>query len=324
MKTKVLFLTAVSSCLVISCNRPSPPSAKNNPALAPNVVARVEGQHIRLVDFEAELERRAPGRRGSFARTDEREALLQDMVNFESVYLRAKEAGFDQKPEIARQIKTFIVDRFIEEQLKGKPESPAVSDAEIAEYYRSHASRFSLPEKVRFGVIQIGSSSKATKAKKAEAIRKAESVLAEARALGDLERGFGQLAQRYSEDQATRYLGGDAGWLARGEPGRWDAAVVDAAFALETAGDLSPVIAAANGFYLVKLIEKQSAGHRPLAEVAAAIRYQLALEKRHRTQQEFQEAMTAGLKIEINRALLETISMPASTSPAAPPPLPGS
>lgn len=284
----------------------------------------VEGHPIRLADFQAELERRARGRDGSFARTDEREALLREMVDFESIYLRAKEAGFDQKPEIARQLKAFIVDRFREQQMKDQPESRAISDAEIAEYYRSQISRFALPEKVRFAVIQIGFSPKSTAEKKEEVLRRAGSVLAEARALNASEHAFGALAQRFSEDQATRYSGGDAGWLTRGEQGRWDTAVVDSAFALTTAGDLSPVIQTSNGCYLVKLIEKISAGHRPLKEVTEAIRYQLAVEKRHRTQQEFQEAMTAGLKIEINRPLLEAISVPASQPRATPPTLPGS
>jgi parvulin-like peptidyl-prolyl isomerase len=324
MKTKFLSLVAVAGCLAASCNRTPSPAPQSTAPLARDVLARVEEQNIRLADYEAELARRARGRSGSFARADEREALLQQMVNFESVYQRAKEAGFDQKPEIARQIKTFIVDRFIEEQLEGKPESPAVSDAEIADYYRAHASRFALPEKVRFAVIQMGFPSKATEEKKAEALRNAESVLAEARALSGSNGGFGTLAQRYSEDQATRYLGGDAGWLARGEKGRWDDAVVDAAFALKSAGEISPVIQTSTGLYLVKLIEKKSAGYRPPEEVAEAIRYQLALEKRHRQQEEFHEAMTAGLKIEINRALLETISVPPSPPHTAPPALPGS
>jgi parvulin-like peptidyl-prolyl isomerase len=323
MKTKSLFFAAVSSFLVVSCGRsPSPP--QTGAPLPKDVLARVEEQNIRLADYEAELERRARGRSGSFVRTDEREALLQEMVNFESAFLRAKEAGFDERPEIARQIKAFIVDRFIEEQMEGQPEAPAVSDAEVADYYRAHASRFALPEKIRFAFIQMGFSSKATEERKAEALRKAESVLAEARALGGSSGGFGALAQRYSEDQATRYLGGDAGWLARDEKGRWDTAVIEAAFALKTAGEISPVIQTANGLCLVKLIEKKVAGCRPLEEVTEAIRYKLALEKHHRLQEEFHEAMTAGLKIEINRALLETISAPSSPPHAAPPALPGS
>jgi len=314
----------MAACLMTSCNRSPSPGRQGGTPFTQDVLARVEGQTIRLADFQAELERRARGRSGSFERADEREALLQEMVNFESVYLRAKEAGFDQKPEIERQIKAFIVDRFMEEKFKNRPETPAVSDTEVERYYREQAARFGIPEKVRFAIILIGFSPKATDEKKAEALRKAESVLAEAGTLGDSERTFGVLAQRHSEDQATRYLGGDAGWLARGEPSRWDNAVVDAAFALSSAGDLGPVVKTASGCYLVKLIENRTAGYRPLKEVAEAIRYQLAVGKRDRQQQEFQEAMTAGLKIEINRPLLETMPLPSSPRQATPPALPGS
>lgn len=324
MKTKLLFFAAVAGCLAVSCNRSPSPSPQASVPLAQDVLAAVEDQTIRLADYEAELERRARGRSGSFARTDEREALLQEMVNFESAYLRAKEVGFDQKPEIARQIKAFIVERFMEEQFKDQPESPAISDVEIETYYRNHASHFATPEKVRFAVIQLGFSPKAAPEKKLDVLRKAESVLAEARTLNVSERAFGALAHRYSEDQATRYLGGDTGWVSREVPSRWDNAVVAAAFALAQSGNLSPVVKTSTGCYLVKLIERQSAGHRPLEEVSDAIRYQLAVEKRHRTQQEIHEAMAAGLKIEINRPLLEAMPTTASSQPETPPALPGS
>jgi len=322
MNAKPLYYVAISSCLAISCNRSPTPSRQSATAFSADVLARVEQQNIRLADFEAELKRRSRGRTGKFAGLSDREALLQEMLNLESTYVRAMECGFDQRPDIARQIKAFIVDRFIAEQMKGKPETPAVSDTEIADYYRTHASRFALPEKIRFAIIQIGLSPKATEEKKAAAFRKAESVLAEARTLTDPEKGFGALAQRLSEDLATRYLGGDAGWLVSGEQGRWDAAVVDAAFALNNPGELSPVIDTSNGLFLVRLMEKQNASRRPLEEVAEAIRYQLGLEKRHHQLEEFCETMTAGLKIEINRALLETLSVRSPSN--VPPPLPGS
>src|SRR5688572_19602966 len=147
MKPMLSILLVAGGCFLVACNRtPSPPPVTGT-AHDPDVLANVEGHAIRVAELMAELELRARGRSGAFARPEEREALLQEMVNFESIYIRAKEAGFDQKPEITRQIKAFIVDRFKEEQLKNTPESPAVSEAEIAAYYRDHASRFALREK---------------------------------------------------------------------------------------------------------------------------------------------------------------------------------
>jgi parvulin-like peptidyl-prolyl isomerase len=100
--------------------------------------------------------------------------------------------------------------------------------------------------------------------------------------------------------------------------------VKSAAFALQKAGDLSPVITTANGFYVLKLIERREAGRRPLAEVKEAIAYQLSVAKREHTQQMFYETMKAGLKIEINRPLLDSIATPAIQTETRPPSMPAS
>src|SRR6185436_656563 len=221
--TLPILLTA--SCFLVACNRTTSPPSVAGTALDRDALATVEGHPIRLVDFQAELERRARGSADTFARPQAREALLEELVTSESIYLRAKDSGFDQRPEIARQIKRFIVERFTEEQLSDKSDPPPVSDTEIAAHYDQNASRYATPEQVRFAAIQFGFSPKATDEKKAEVLRKVEFVLAEARTLPTSERGFGALAQRYSEDQATRYGGGDAGWLSPGDEGRWDPAV---------------------------------------------------------------------------------------------------
>jgi parvulin-like peptidyl-prolyl isomerase len=283
------------------------------------VIATVGGQPITLTDYQAELERR--GHRSSRAGVG-KEELLEELVKSEAVYLRAKQAGFEQRPDIARKIKQFIVHRFIEEQ--NKPEALPPSDREIADYYRAHPARFATPATVRFAVIEFACSPKATEAKKVEVRQRAAAVLAEAHSSGASEPAFGALAQRHSEDQATRYSGGDAGWVSRNESSRWPFAVIEAAFALEKPGELAPVITTANGCYLVKLIDRQKAGSRRLAEVAEAIRYELAIKARHRAQDEFYNAAKADLPIEINHALLNSLPAPSSRPTSTPPALPGS
>ena len=282
------------------------------------MLATVGGQPILLADYQAEVERRAH----RFSRAGAKEELLEELVKSEAVYLRAKQAGFEQRPDIARQIKQFIVHRFIEEQKKS--EALPASDSEIADYYRAHATRFTTPARVRFAVIELRHSPRATEAKKAEVQQRAAAVLAEAYSSGASESAFSALAQRHSEDQATRYGGGDAGWVSRNESSRWPSAVIEAAFALERHGELAPVITTANGCYLVKLLERKEAGHKPLAEVAEAIRYELAIKARHRAQDEFYNAAKADLAIEINHALLNSLPAPSSPPNSTPPALPGS
>src|SRR6185295_11956920 len=111
MKTALSLLLVVVSCLAISCNRSASPTPKSSALPARDVLASVEGHSIRLADFEAELASRTRGGTDTFARPEAREALLEELVKSESIYLRAKELGFDQKPEIARQIRRFIVER---------------------------------------------------------------------------------------------------------------------------------------------------------------------------------------------------------------------
>jgi hypothetical protein len=53
---------------------------------------------------------------------------------------------------------------------------------------------------------------------------------------------FAELAAQYSDDEATRSQGGDAGWLNEGEESaRWDQAVLRAVFDIDEAGRVSPV-----------------------------------------------------------------------------------
>ncbi len=61
---------------------------------------------------------------------------------------------------------------------------------------------------------------------------------------------FAKLAQQYSEDPGTKDKGGDLGWFGHGV---MDPAFDQAAFALQKAGDISPIVRSSFGFHLIKL-----------------------------------------------------------------------
>jgi peptidyl-prolyl cis-trans isomerase D len=171
---------------------------------------------------------------------------------------------------------------------------------------------------VRGAVLFLKSSSKATPEKRAELADWAAQLLAQSREAN--EAGFVQLIQQYSEDQATRYAGGDTGWLRRAPADTgWDPAVCEALFALGQAGQFSPVITTAQGFYLVRLTEKKPAQTKPLAEVKEEIRHRLAREREQQRQHDFAQAMRRGLQITINQPLLESLPAPAAGSQTKPP-----
>jgi parvulin-like peptidyl-prolyl isomerase len=318
MKTMLSFSVLVLSCLVASCSR-SPSRAFAEKNLGGDVLAVVAGHGISLSEFKTELEHRSRGGSSHYPLPEQREALLNEMIDSEAVFVRAKAERFDQRPEVARQIKRLIVSQFVEARLTAEKQTPAVTDAELQDYYNAQGEKFATPEQVHFAVIAFRVSAKATEEKKTEANTKAEQVLAEARSLPDSERAFGLLAQKYSEDQATRYSGGDAGWVSRNGGSRWAPEVIQAAFALKKRGELAPLVSSANGCYLIKLMDKKEAGHRPLPEVKDAVRYDLAQQKRARSQREFFDSMKSDLSIEINRPLLQSITPPTMQAEAKPP-----
>ena len=309
MRSMVALILAGLSGMSISCHRA--PTSTSDRSLLDGAVASVAGSRIERGEFEAELARRA--RVSS-------ESLLEEMIESEAVYVRAKEAGFDQKPEIARQIKRLIVSQFIEAQLNVS-KGADVSELEAKKYYDEQGAKYATPEQARFAVIFLGFSVKATAEAKQAVKAKANEALKEARELPASERAFGSLAQRYSEDQATRYARGDAGWVSRNVSGRWGGEVMDAVFSLTKPGELAPLIENLNGYYLVKLIGRKEAGRRSFEEVKAAISYQLAQQKRQQAQDEFYESMKAGLPIQINHPLLESI-VPPTVSQSKPPGVP--
>ncbi len=139
-----------------------------------------------------------------------------------------------------------------------------------------------------------------------------------------MEVAFGELARLHSEDQPTRYRGGDCGWVSRDRPiFRWPPKVLDAMFALQTPGELSPVIEAEDGCYLIKLIDAKPAQITALGEVREAIEKRLTQQAVEQRQADFNREALAGLRVELHPDLLEKITrrrpLPATVPSPRPP-----
>ena len=160
----------------------------------------------------------------------------------------------------------------------------SVSDAEISGYYERNKASFDVPE-TRYHLAQIevtpGSSNsvhnlKNDDAKTAEmAQRKIQALYAQLRAGQD----FATVAENYSEDPKTALNGGDMGYVQE--------SALAANPALEKVikslkpGQISGIIAARDGYHIVKLLGIEKAGQEPLSdpEVQSRIRETLLNEK---------------------------------------------
>jgi parvulin-like peptidyl-prolyl isomerase len=125
---------------------------------------------------------------------------------------------------------------------------------------------------------------------------------------------------RHSEDQASRYRGGDIGWLNSETPGV-DPRLVATLAGVEKPGDLAPLISTPRGLVIARLLEKKEAGFKALAEARETIRYQLSRLKTQQAEAGLQASIKAGLDIQVNPALLESISLPVEK--IEPPKMPG-
>jgi peptidyl-prolyl cis-trans isomerase D len=242
-------------------------------------------------------------------------------VDREAILLRARAEGFDREAQVQAQMDRFLASLWEQERLAENMEGQfAVTDAEIRAYYEAHAAEFLKPAAVRAGVIKFGVGDNTT-VEQRQAVHARANAVRELAARAD-ERGFRQLVQQHSEDQSTRYIGGDTGWIEDGQrTWRWDEAVVEVSRELNQPGEVSELVETGSAVYVVRLLDRRAATLVSLADVSESIRYQVAREHEARRQEAFRNSVREGLAIEVNEPLLESI--PVLTNKPHPPAMPG-
>jgi hypothetical protein len=169
-----------------------------------------------------------------------------------------------------------------------------VSDADIEQYYRSNQSQF---EQVRARHILIraeadqedsagAEAEKKRAAKREEARKKAESLLARIRAGED----FAKLASEFSEDPGSKSKGGDLDYFSRGQMvPEFEAA----AFALKP-GEVSQLVETQFGFHIIKVEDRR------IAPLDQSTRQQIVAALKQKKFQEQLDQIVARAKVEID------------------------
>lgn len=186
-----------------------------------------------------------------------------------------------------------------------------VTDQDIAGYYNAHKSEFNLIEP-QYHLAQIFVSTtpnpqvhnlKNDKAQnETEAKKKVEAIMNRL----DSGEDFGTLAMNFSEDPETSGNGGDLGFTPESSLHNTDPATRDSVAKLKP-GQYSPVILVINpvtkqmvGFRIVKLVAKEPAGQRELADprVQQAIRTQLRDRREQLLKSAYYEVLRDQAKVE--------------------------
>jgi len=217
--------------------------------------------------------------------------LDNDQVNLQFARVKASDFEGQVQPTDA-DLKTYydahkedfrIPERVRIEYLKYQPSAfeaqIQVTDAEVQDYYDIHREQYNKAEEVHARHILFHLDENASEQEKAAARKKAEDVLAKAKAGED----FAELAKQYSEDEGTKDKGGDLGFFKRGQ---MVAPFEQAAFGLEP-GAISDIVESPFGLHIIKVEEKHPAQTQTVdqvrPEIVAAIKkergHDLALER---------------------------------------------
>ena len=168
-----------------------------------------------------------------------------------------KQAGLAWDDYIGQVKDQIIQTKYIQQEKKEIFTAIAApSAAEVDKRYRDNATSFINPEMVRFSQIFIDARNLSA-AEKEKARTRAQNILKEYQNGVDT---FENLVLKHSDDTATRYSGGDYGYLLRNDAKRVTAfgnTFFDRVFSIRT-GEVQGVIESNLGYHIVKVTD-----HRP-------------------------------------------------------------
>lgn len=179
-------------------------------------------------------------------------------------------AAWFEKEKNSYKTEQMIRLKYLSFPYKAQEESVTISDAQVLARYEKDKAAYQIPEQRQARHILFKAEENSSAETQAAQLKKAEEILARARAGED----FSTLAMTYSEDPA-KDKGGDLGTFARG---RMIKEFDDAVFSMQPEA-ISDIIKTKFGYHIIKLEKILPAVTQPLEEVRAAIAAKLLNEQ---------------------------------------------
>src|SRR6202158_1196602 len=173
-----------------------------------------------------------------------------------------------------------------------------LSNEELNTAYTRNLQQFNVPNRVHVKHILLFTKGK-TDAEVSEIRKKAEDVLKQAKKGAKFE----DLAKKYSEDPGTKDKGGDLGWLVQGQTVK---EFEQTAFALPVGG-MSDLVQTVYGFHIIKVLEKETAHTKSLAEVKDALRAPLVRQKADDQAAQIADKLSAAIR-QSNKTSLDELA----------------
>jgi len=224
-----------------------------------------------------------------------------------------------------QQVQETLLHNILVKLLLKRSQVGQVTEEEVKAYYEKSKSKYEVKEQVRASHVLIKLEASATPEQVKDALDKATAAAARARKGED----FAALAKELSEGP-TAPRGGDLGLFGRG---RMVKEFDDAAFAMKP-GDVSDPVRTRFGWHVIKVLERQEAHTRTLADVKENIKRMLESRAERQARADMIEALRAKGKVEVYlpeerdedagkpTLPVKTQPAPAPAAPVAPAPAP--
>ena len=227
------------------------------------VLAVVGNKKIMQSDLSAKLEMMPQQLRARYASEEARKIFLDQIIKYTLFLQEARSLGIDKKEKVVKRVDEIVNNIIVQELTQQEVTNKInITDKKLQKYYNANIAKFTVPEKIK--VVLIFIEAKDDSAEKKKKVK---------RVLGRLKKGekIEDLVGQFSDDIKTNKRGGTTGYFARDTRVKFYGQVFeDKAFSLKQ-GEISDVIKAKDGYYIIKLLDKKAKKIRTMDEVRPGI-----------------------------------------------------
>src|SRR5262249_36522916 len=249
-------------------------------------VATIDGTPITVAEVQDRINKQSPYVRARYTSLEQKKEFLDTLVRFEVLAAEARKRGYDKDPEVVRTMKQVMIQRLLKEEFESRVKPEDIADDEMKKFYDAHLTDYNKPEEVRVSAIVVKDKAKAQKVEK------------EAKLPANADnKQFRDLVTKYSEDEDSKGRGGDLRFFAA-DAKNLPPEVVKASFELKNQGDVSAAVATPNGYYILKQTGSRKAISKSFDDVKRQIQNRLYRDKRQQAMQDFEAGLKKQAKVE--------------------------
>ncbi len=263
---------------------PAPVSKNEKPTNLPeNIVARVGNWSITLDEFNqiiADIKKDAPDFDAS--NLQQKRMILEELTGQQLLVQDAEKTGLAQRKDIAKRVEDFRRTELVKEMANKLTTGVEATEPEAEEYYKRNQRDFVEPAKWRVREIVVPTEDEA------------KAILVELYKGAD----FMEMVKQKSKSKSA-WKKGDLGFLTTFDFPKMESVVK----ALEI-GDISSVFKGPEGFYIVKLEDKQGGEPKKFADIKDEVKKWLTFLKQREAILDYLNKLRETTPVEINEKLL--------------------